>query len=159
MDFGIGAALALVGSLWSGPADPNADLTAFVTALYAPQPAQTLAADQVYSDRLQALMQAHRDGAHVTAVATAEQPPAELVDFNPLENAHGGDVTIGAPVVTGDRALVPVATTAADGSTQLSLSLVHQQNGWRVDDVASFGSDGRQWLLSWLLQYDPAAAD
>lgn len=160
MDFGIGAALALVGTLWSGPADPNADLKAFVASLYDPQPAHTLAADEVYSDRLQALMEAHRNGAHVTAIAAGEhQPPAELLDFNPLENMQGGSVTIGEPVVSGDHALISVATTTEDTPVQLSLSLIHQTDGWRVDDVASFGADGRQWLLSWLLQYDPAAAD
>ena len=35
--------------------------------------------------------------------------------------------------------------------------MVKEADGWKVDDVASLGGD-QNWLLSWLLQYDPFGA-
>ena len=35
-------------------------------------------------------------------------------------------------------------------------ALVKEADGWKVDDIASLG-EGENWLLSWLLQYDPFA--
>jgi hypothetical protein len=43
-----------------------------------------------------------------------------------------------------------------DDISLLSLALVKEADGWKVDDIASLG-EGENWLLSWLLQYDPFA--
>ena len=64
------------------------------------------------------------------------------------------DLSIGEPVVMGDTATVTVSFHNFDQPTLLSLSLVKEAGGWKVDDVASLGG-GQHWLLSWVLQYDP----
>ena len=82
---------------------------------------------------------------------------APALSFNPFINAQHSlllDLAISDPVVAKDKALVTVSFTNFDQATLLSLSLVRAADGWKVDDVASLG-DGENWLLSWLLQYDP----
>ena len=36
----------------------------------------------------------------------------------------------------------------------ISVAMVREADGWKVDDVASLAGS-QNWLLSWLLQYDP----
>jgi hypothetical protein len=57
-------------------------------------------------------------------------------------------------VIIGDRALVTVGFHNFDQPTLLSLSLVREPDGWKVDDVTSTGGE-EKWMLSWLLLYDP----
>ncbi len=61
---------------------------------------------------------------------------------------------IGTPVVHGDRALSTVTFHNFDHTSLLAITMKREQDGWKVDDIASMGSD-ENWLLSWLLQYDP----
>ena len=52
------------------------------------------------------------------------------------------------------RAIVDVSYKNFDHPSVLTISLVRNPEGWKVDDVASLGADDH-WLLSWLLTYDP----
>ena len=66
------------------------------------------------------------------------------------------DLVVGAPVVNAGKAMVTVSFGNFDHASLLALSLVQEAGGWKVDDIASLG-EGENWLLSWLLQYDPFA--
>ena len=131
-----------------------------VEAIYAPYRAGQQAADvsQFYSERLQQFFSDHADS--VAAQAEAGVPVAvgdSALDFNPFvdgQNALLLDVAIGEPQVVGDQALVTVTFHNFDVPTLLSLSLVREPDGWKVDDIASMGGE-QNWMLSWLLQFDP----
>ena len=82
-----------------------------------------------------------------------------MLAFNPFIGAQQAllrDLSIGAPVERDGKALVTVAFNNFDNTSLLALSLVKEADGWKVDDIASLG-EGENWLLSWLLQYDPFA--
>ena len=55
---------------------------------------------------------------------------------------------------TSDRALATVTFHNFDHTSLLAITMKREHDGWKVDDIASMGSD-QNWLLSWLLQYDP----
>lgn len=74
--------------------------------------------------------------------------------FLPDVNALLFDVAIGEPAVIDDRAVVNVSYHNFDQPRLLSISLIREDGGWRVDDVASMGNEDH-WLLSWALTYDP----
>ena len=74
--------------------------------------------------------------------------------FLPDLNALLFDVAIGEPAVINDRALVTVSYHNFDQPRLLSISMIKQDDGWKVDDVSSMGNE-EHWLLSWALTYDP----
>ena len=132
---------------------------ALVDAIYQPYLGGQQQTDlsQFYSERLKQLF-AEQAGETTTAGTgtTGSIGPAS-VDFNPFIDADHGlllDVTIGEPLVVGSKALVTVGFHNFDQPTLLSLSLVNESGSWKVDDVTSTGGDAN-WMLSWLLQYDP----
>ncbi|MDR3470445.1 MAG: hypothetical protein P4M09_01940 [Devosia sp.] len=156
--FALGAALLLTGG---ARADNYDDPKALVAALYDPythgqQPANLAA---FYSDGLKLLFARHLQQAQYSGgigagvdVAAAKQP-----EFDPFVNAKRYlllDLRIGDPVIDGDRAIVDVSYKNFDHPSVLTISLVRNPEGWKVDDVASLGADDH-WLLSWLLTYDP----
>jgi hypothetical protein len=156
-------ALALVfGAL---PAVAYDDPRALLAAIYAPYqnagaPEQDPA--QYYSERLKGLVSGHAAAATDKLLQSSEAsaeagPVAPALTFNPFINAQHAllmDLAIGEPVVIADKAMAAVSFHNFDQATLLSLSLVREADGWKVDDVASLGA-GEHWLLSWLLQYDP----
>jgi hypothetical protein len=158
--------LAAMLALTSLPAVAFDDPGALVEAIYGPYQTPGAAADQdpaqYYSERLKGLISGHAAkaaGELLDAQISAEDsgPVAPALSFNPFIDAQHSllmDLSIGAPVVQKTKALVTVSFTNFDTATLLSLSLVRDPDGWKVDDVASLG-DGENWLLSWLLQYDP----
>jgi hypothetical protein len=84
---------------------------------------------------------------------------APVLDFNPFIGAKQAllrDLSVGSPVGNTERAIVTVSFGNFDEVSLLALSLVKEGEGWKVDDIASLG-EGENWLLSWLLQYDPFA--
>ena len=131
-----------------------------VEAIYAPYRSGQRPDDvsQFYSERLQQFFAEHADA--VAAQADAGVPVAvgaSALDFNPFvdgQNALLLDVVIGEPQVIDNQALVTVTFHNFDVPTMLSLSLVREPDGWKVDDVASMGGE-QNWMLSWLLQFDP----
>lgn len=152
---GLGTVL-LVG--WAGPVFAFDEPKALVSAIYEPFQKGQKPADlqQYYSANLKALF-AHageRDG--VGPLANAE-PVEAAPSFNPFvsdENYLLYDLVIGEPQVIEDRAAVTVRFHNFDHPSLLTLSLIKEADGWKVDDVASMGKD-EHWLLSWLLTYDP----
>lgn len=161
----IGLVLAMLMAL-AAPALAFDDPKALVEAIYAPYQTPGAAAEQdpaqYYSERLKGLISGHAATAAEKLLNgdTAEEdtgPIAPALSFNPFINAQHSlllDLVISLPVVMKDKALVMVNFSNFDKATMLSLSLVRDPDGWKVDDVASLG-EGENWLLSWLLQYDP----
>jgi hypothetical protein len=64
---------------------------------------------------------------------------------------------VGEPAYAAGKALVSVNVVNFGKPDEFGILLVKEADGWKVDDVASLGSD-QNWLLSWLLQYDPFGA-
>lgn len=144
------------------PAAANAydDPKALVTAVYSPYLSGQQHADvsQFYSARLKQLFLDHAETA-AAQVDTSVEPLAAkpAFEFNPFIDAQNAlilDVAIGEPLVVGDKALVTVGFHNFDHPTMLSLSLVRDADGWKVDDVTSMGGE-EGWMLSWLLRFDP----
>lgn len=142
-------------ALWSWPAFAYDDPKALIDAIYAPYTTLGAATDQdpaqFYSERLKGLVAAN-------AAATGENA-APVLDFNPFIGAQQAllrDLAVGTPVGNLDQAIVTVSFGNFGEISLLSLALVREADGWKVDDIASLG-EGENWLLSWLLQYDPFA--
>jgi hypothetical protein len=149
------AILAIFLALLATPAFAYDDPKALVDAIYAPYTTLGAARDQdpaqYYSERLRGLI-----STNAMAATTGDAAPAKL-DFNPFIGAQQAllrDLVIGAPILQKDKAMVTVSFSNFDHYNLLALSLVQDADGWKVDDVASLG-EGENWLLSWLLQYDP----
>lgn len=135
------------------------DPKALVEAIYQPYQAGQQHGDigQFYSSRLKQLFADQGSNAAAEVDTTGSIGVHASVDFNPFidgDHALLLDVTIGQPVIVGDQALVTVGFHNFDQPTLLSLSLVREPDGWKVDDVTSMGGE-ENWMLSWLLQYDP----
>ena len=132
-----------------------------VTAIYAPYLGGQQQPDlnPFYSARLKQLFADH--AGQVTAaqmVASSGQAEAAAgIGFNPFIDADNAlllDLVIGEPAIIGERALLTVSFHNFDHPSLLTLSMVKEADGWKVDDVSSMGA-GEHWMLSWLLQYDP----
>jgi hypothetical protein len=74
--------------------------------------------------------------------------------FLPDVNALLFDVAVGEPAIIDDRAVVNVSYHNFDQPRLLSIAMIREDDGWKVDDVASMGNEDH-WLLSWALTYDP----
>lgn len=142
------------------PAAAFDDPRSLVTAIYAPYQSGKVHAslDPFYSNRLKGLFIDHnmRVTGDVASIepATDATPP---VDFNPFIDAQNAlllDVLIGEPVILGDQALATVSFHNFDHPSLLTIAMIREADGWKVDDVSSTGS-GQNWMLSWLLLYDP----
>lgn len=57
-------------------------------------------------------------------------------------------------VVALDEGIATVTFHNFDHTSLLAITMKREPDGWKVDDIASMGSE-QNWLLSWLLQYDP----
>jgi hypothetical protein len=151
----LGLAIAVAVAFVS-PAAAFDDPKALVTAIYAPYTTLGAAREQdpaqYYSERLRGLVATN-------AAPGPDAQAAQVLDFNPFIGAQQAllrDLVVGEPVLLDGKAMVTVAFTNFDHANLLALSLVKEAEGWKVDDVASLG-EGENWLLSWLLQYDPFA--
>jgi len=160
MDFSFAAIIGLVTAIWGGmPADADANPKSLIEAIYS-QPAteaEALTADDVYSTRLQGLFAGYFRNQDTTILtASGEAPPINLIPFDPLSLvASSGQVEISEPLMGDRQATITVDIERDSGSSQLSLFLIEQDDGWRIDDIASFDAGGQPWLLSWILRYDP----
>jgi hypothetical protein len=111
-----------------------------------------------YSARLKGLYAANLERQALDAekgIAVDPNAPPVL-DFDPfIEGNHAliAEFQIGEPVVTGSRAVATVSFANFDHRATLAIAMVREGEGWKVDDIASLS--GENWLLSWLLQYDP----
>lgn len=145
----------------AGAAEAYDEPKALLDAIYAPYTAGQTPGDreQYYSARLKGLYAANLERQSIDSKTGTEVDPnaPNLVGFDPfIEGDHALllDLQIGAPVVQGDRALATVTFHNFDHTSLLAITMKREQDGWKVDDIASLGSD-QNWLLSWLLQYDP----
>lgn len=147
--------IATLLALLAAPAFAYDDPKSLVDAIYAPYTTLGLAREQdpaqYYSERLRGLV--------ATNAAPKEEGGPQVLDFNPFIGAQQAllrDLAIGAPIERDGKAMVTVSFNNFDHGSLLALSLVKDADGWKVDDIASLG-EGENWLLSWLLQYDPFA--
>lgn len=131
-----------------------------VEAIYQPYQAGSKHAglEQFYSVRLRELYAANLERQSVDAIGASLDPDApDMLNFDPFiegQNALLLDLVIGEPVVNGDRAVASVSFHNFDHRSLITIAMVREADGWKVDDVSSM--DGSEnWLLSWLLQYDP----
>lgn len=155
-------ALTVLIALIAAPALAYDNPKELVQAIYAPYQTPGAAADQdpaqYYSERLKGLVSQQANAATEQALSGDAGPAsASALGFNPFIAAEHSlliDLLIDDPIVMGEQATIAVSFHNFDSPTLLSLSLVKEPDGWKVDDVASLG-DGEHWLLSWLLQYDP----
>ena len=136
------------------------DPKSLVSAIYAPylsgQKHPNIEA--FYSVRLKQLFADNvlRQGTDETGAPVDLEAPG-AVPFDPFiegTNAHILDVAIDDPVVMGERALTIVSFYNFDEPLLLSIAMLREADGWKVDDIASMGRT-ENWLLSWLLQFDP----
>ncbi len=149
------ALMAMVLALWAFPALAYDDPKALVEAIYEPYTTLGVAHEQdpaqFYSERLKGLVATN------AAAAGEDAPP--VLEFNPFIGARQAllrDLSIGTPVGNTEQAIVTVSFGNFGAVSLLALSLIKEADGWKVDDIASLG-EGENWLLSWLLQYDPFA--
>lgn len=164
MDFSIPAIIGFATSLLGATPAPYDSTPADLLAAIYQAPAgieKPLTADDIYSDRLQSLFLEHEIDHQVTLASIHEvEPPVDLVPFDPLSlGTASQNVAISDPVVRGLQATATVSFDNAAGPVQLSVFLIEQSEGWRVDDIASFDSSGQPWLLSLLLREDPYSRD
>lgn len=145
----------------AGAATAYDDPRALLEAIYAPYKVGQTPGDreQYYSARLKALYAANLERQSVDQRTGTEVDTSapNLVGFDPfIEGDHALllDLAIGTPVVQGDRALSTVTFHNFDHTSLLAITMLREMDGWKVDDIASMGSE-ENWLLSWLLQYDP----
>lgn len=146
--------------LCSGTALAYDDPKALLDAVYAPYLAGKAPErpEVYYSERLKGLLAANLEQQAVTPAGDKSNPDApNALAFDPfIEGQHSLllDLVVGAPVLQGERAVSVVSFHNFDHASLLSIAMVREPEGWKVDDIAALGS-GEKWLLSWLLQYDP----
>ncbi len=145
----------------AGAAFAYDDPRALIEGIYQPYVAGQKHAgglEQFYSTRLKELYAANAERQAVDHEGAAVDPDApDMLNFDPFiegQNPLLMDLAISEPVTSGDYAVATVSFHNFDHRSLLSLSLVREADGWKVDDVASLGGT-ENWLLSWLLQYDP----
>ena len=154
----LAALLMVLG--FAGTAHAFDDPKALLQAIYAPYIAgeKPTGNEQYYSARLKAIYAANLAKQAVDeSGATVDPNAADALAFDPfIEGRHSLllDVVIGEPVVSGDRAIATISFHNFDHASLLTIALLKEADGWKVDDIASMGST-ENWLLSWLLQYDP----
>jgi hypothetical protein len=150
-----------LGLAFTGAASAFDDPKALMQAIYAPyiEGRKAPDPDQYYSSRLKVIYAKNLAG-QVKDPASGESvdtgAPA-ILSFDPfIEGQHSLllDVAITDPVLSGKYAVANVSFHNFDHASLLSVSLVKEDDGWKVDDIASLGNE-QKWLLSWLLQYDP----
>ena len=111
-----------------------------------------------YSTRLKAVFdQAIENDVFASDAAMSGSEFTLNAVFNPFlpdVNALLFDVAIGEPAILDDRAVVNVSYHNFDQPRLLSIAMIREDDGWKVDDVASMGNEDH-WLLSWALTYDP----
>lgn len=134
---------------------------ALVTAIFARYQPGQLASDPTgyYSEHLKALFDnavANNVFTDDAAMAGAEFTPAAV--FNPFlpddKSALLFDLAVGEPTTLDNRAVVTVSYHNFDQPRLLSIAMVREGDSWKVDDVASLGTQDH-WLLSWALAHDP----
>ena len=153
-------AIILVSIGLAGAASAYDDPKALLDAAYAPYlvGSRHEALEQVYSERLKGLYAANLERQSTDPAGRPVDPNApDMLTFDPLiegQNSLLLDLMISPPVLLGERALATVSFHNFDHTSLLSIAMVREADGWKIDDIASMAGS-ENWLLSWLLQYDP----
>ncbi|WP_055045171.1 hypothetical protein [Devosia sp. A16] len=154
------ASLLLIIGL-SGAASAYDNPKALVEAIYQPYSAGQKhkgGLEKFYSARLKDLYAANVERQGVDQRGAAVDPDApDMLAFDPFiegQNSLLLDLVVGEPVLNGDRAVATVSFHNFDHMSLISIAMVREADGWKVDDVASLAGS-QNWMLSWLLQYDP----
>lgn len=120
---------------------------ALIEAVYAPYLADSIPDGESdwRSERLNALYEAD----------AARTPEGEIgaLGFDPYINGQDWTITelsIGEPVLEGDRGTVSVTFRNFDVEQTLVYSIVREADGWKVDDVESMAGEA-QYVLSDIL--------
>lgn len=156
----LGAAGLLLLGLFVSGAQAFETPRQLVDAIYAPYQSGKVheSLDPFYSARLKALFAEHaQHSAEVEAVALDSTDAAAVTDFNPFLDADYPllfDLKVSEPAELGNHAIATVAFHNFDHPSLLSIAMVREGDGWKVDDVTSTG-EGENWMLSWLLRFDP----
>lgn len=155
----IASLLLIIG--FTGAASAYDNPKSLVEAIYQPYSVGEKHEDgleRFYSARLKDLYAANLERQSVDQKGAAVDPDApDMLAFDPFiegQNSLLLDVVIGEPVLNGDRAVSTVSFHNFDHLSLISVAMVRETDGWKVDDVASLAGS-QNWLLSWLLQYDP----
>lgn len=152
--------LIIICLLLPGAAQAFETPRALLDAIYQPYQAGRAheSLDPFYSNRLKGLFidHANRSTGDVASLDTSidASPDRSFNPFLDADNALLLDVQIGEPVILGDNAIATVSFHNFDHPSLLSVAMVKQADGWKIDDVTSTGL-GQNWMLSWLLLYDP----
>lgn len=150
----------LAATMSAGFAEEFNDPSALANAIYDDYHIGRTVADPsvYYSTRLKAIFdQAIENDVFASDAAMSGSEFTLDAVFNPFLpdlNALLFDVKIGEPAVLDDRALVTVSYHNFDQPRLLTISMIKEGEGWKVDDVSSMGNEDH-WLLSWALTYDP----
>lgn len=85
----------------------------------------------------------------------AETPEDQVgrLDFDPYVDGQDfdlSDLKIGNPAISGDAAQVEVTFKNFDAAEDLVFSLVHESDGWKIDDIVSSNPD-YQWSLKQIM--------
>lgn len=156
----VGMAMALMLAPAANAAEIFSNPKELVAAIYDDYNLGRTVADPsvYYSTRLRAVFdQAIENDVFASDAAMSGAEFKLNAVFNPFLpdiNALLFDVAIGEPAILDDRAVVNVSYHNFDQPRLLSIAMVREDGGWRVDDVASMGNEDH-WLLSWALTYDP----
>jgi len=155
----IAALFLVIGFASSATAYDNPK--ALIEAIYSPYAAgqkhDTLTS--FYSTRLRDMYAARAERAAIddTPAADAATHGTDVLVFDPfIEGEHSLllDLVIGEPIISGERASAVVSFHNFDHRSMISIAMVREGDGWKVDDVASLNGT-QNWLLSWLLEFDP----
>ena len=152
--------LAMLAVLGPAAAEDFSDPKALVNGIYDDYHLGRTVADPslYYSTRLKGIFdQAIENKVFASDAAMSGSEFTLNAVFNPFLpdlNALLFDVAIGEPAIAGDRAIVTVSYHNFDQPRLLTIAMIKEGDGWKVDDVSSMGNEDH-WLLSWALTYDP----
>lgn len=157
-------ATVLLVTGFTGAASAYDNPKSLVEAIYQPYAsgAKHDGLEKFYSVRLKDLYAANLERQSVDQQGAVVDPDApDMLAFDPFiegQNSLLLDLVISEPVMNGDRAVSTVSFHNFDHMSLISVAMVREADGWKVDDVASLAGS-QNWLLSWLLQYDPFAVN
>jgi hypothetical protein len=147
-------AATLLTTLFAGQAWAFDSPRALVEAIYQPyqNPGERGDVHRFFSARLMEIWEG-QTSPQQASTAHAD----DLTQFDPFVQGDAFfpfDLMIAEPSILDDRAITTVSYRNFGAPSLLSLSMVRESDGWKVDDIASMG-DGENWLYSWLLTVDP----
>lgn len=127
---------------------------ALLEAIYQPYQGQAERGDirRFLSTRLDEIRQTQTE-----SVVASTDHADDLSNFDPFVQGDAFfpfELVISEPAMLGDRAIATVSFRNFGDPSLMSIAMVREADGWKVDDIAAMG-EGENWLYSWLLTVDP----